>query len=414
MDGATEGAEQPASSGNDAAESWRSRVAQAVDQLGTPCYVAAWLPVAARVSRFRSIQTTVPVRLWLSLKTHPLPPLAASWLRDGRGIEVVSESELLMALDAGATPDHILVNGVAKQGWLYRYPIPELQVHFDSPGEIDVLLPMALDRHWRVGIRVHVPDECDARDPRFGGQFGLTRGEALAAIRRLRAAGADLQRVHFHVGQKPRAPAPYSTAVAFVADICDEAVFSPRIVDCGGGLPSSGDAACGAAWADLAASMRLASDRFTALEEIWLENGRFVTDSSTVLAVRVVDVKERDDSCYLICDGGRTNQALAADAQPRPLVVPAGRSARTRLTTVCGPTCMTDDRLGRWPLPEDLQPGDVLVWPDAGAYHLPWETCFSHPRCAVAWYDERDRFTVARNREHPRAWAAQWLTHSHA
>ena len=43
------------------------------------------------------------------------------------------------------------------------------------------------------------------------------------------------------------------------------------------------------------------------LEEVWLENGRFITDASTALAVRVLDVKQREDSRYLICDGGRTN-----------------------------------------------------------------------------------------------------------
>ena len=59
----------------------------------------------------------------------------------------------------------------------------------------------------------------------------------------------------------------------------------------------------------------------------------------------------------------------------------------------------TDDRLGRWRLPRDLTAGDVIVWCDAGAYHLPWETRFSHGLCAVVWFDHDERMTVARSRE---------------
>jgi diaminopimelate decarboxylase len=203
----------------------------------------------------------------------------------------------------------------------------------------------------------------------------------------------------------------------FVADLCNEAGFSPRVVDCGGGLPTTLSAdspvAADAAFADVAASMRLAPRLFPGLEEIWLENGRFLTEASAVLAIRVLDIKEREDSRYLICDGGRTNHALAADTHPHPLILPVNRTGRTRPTTVCGPTCMTDDRLGRWDLPEDVEAGDVLVWTAAGAYHLPWESRFSHGVCAVAWYDEADRLSIARDREQPWEWAARWKAAGH-
>ena len=75
------------------------------------------------------------------------------------------------------------------------------------------------------------------------------------------------------------------------------------------------------------------------------------------------------------------------------------RTGPARLTTVCGPTCMTDDILGRLHLPDDVVPGDVLVWMHAGAYHLPWETRFSHGLCAIVWADEAERLSVVRERE---------------
>ena len=103
------------------------------------------------------------------------------------------------------------------------------------------------------------------------------------------------------------------------------------------------------------------------------------------------------DTC--LCDGGRTNHALAADRGLHRLLVVPERTGPTRLTTICGPTCMTDDTLGRLPLPADIVPGDVLVWMNAGAYHLPWETRFSQGLCAMVWADESEELVVVRERE---------------
>jgi diaminopimelate decarboxylase len=313
---------------------------------------------------------------------------------------VVSERELIAVLRLNPCIDQLLVNGVAKHTWLSRHSLPKLRVHFDSVNEIDVLLPQAIDQRWRVGVRVQAPDERDAREPMFRGQFGLSRREAAAALYELRSAGADLQSVHFHLGQHRYEVGAYTRAVQYLAEVCDEAGVQPLFVDCGGALPAESDASSGPALEDLSRAAREAAARFPALQELWLENGRFVCEPASVLAVRVIDVKERDDCRYLICDGGRTNHALAADTRPHPLLLMQDTTPELeRLTTVCGPTCMADDRLGRWMLPASLDAGDVIVWLDAGAYHLPWETRFSHGLCPIVWFDADERMSVARERE---------------
>jgi diaminopimelate decarboxylase len=371
----------------------------AIGKVGTPCYVGAWAPVQAAVERIEAIAADVPIRSWLSFKTHPLPALAAGWSRSGRGVEVVSESELVTILRLRCPIDDILVNGVAKHAWLHRHPLPRLRVHFDSLREIDALLKQSLACGWRAGIRCHAPDECDARDPRFGGQFGMTPAEALEALRRLRDAGADVESIHVHLGQHRQPRGAYTRALNHIAGICHEAAFAPRFIDLGGALPAQDDRHWPAALADLADAVRAAPESFPLLEEIWLENGRAVTHDSTVLAVRVLDLKDRDECRYAICDGGRTNHALAADRHPHPVLPLTDRPGPLRLTTLCGPTCMTDDRLGRFQLPDGLAVGDVLLWLNAGAYHMPWESRFSHGLCAIAWFDADERLTTARERE---------------
>ncbi len=386
-------------------EDWETAIEQAVERLGTPCYVTRVRPIIAALEQLEGDRTD-RVRSWLSFKTHPLPPLLRWWVASSRGVEVVSEVEFATARRLGCSVDQLLVNGVAKHDWLIRYPLPRLRVHFDSIGELDVLLPLAVRCGWRVGIRVHVPDERDARDDRFGGQFGMTVAEALTSLRRLAEAGADIQSVHFHLGQRLPDPGAYVRAVEHVAHVCDTAAFRPRFVDCGGGLPARPSAEV---LDGLGAAIDLAHATFAPdLEQVWIENGRFVTEDSTALAVRVIDIKERVECRYLICDGGRTNQALAADKGPHPILLLPPRTGVPQLTTICGPTCMTDDTLGRIALPADVAPGDVLAWLNAGAYHLPWETRFSQGLCAVAWYDEAEHLTLARQRERPEQWIDPW------
>jgi diaminopimelate decarboxylase len=374
---------------------WLDVAQRAVDCVGTPLYVNRARPIQRAIQRLE--RGDGGVRSWLSYKTHPLPKLLEWWLTGGRGVEVVSETELRSALRLGCTPDQILVNGPAKHAWLGRYPVPRLRVHFDSPGELRALMPLALSCQWRVGVRVHAPEERDARERQFGGPFGMTWREAVDALRQLSAARCDVQSVHFHLGQAPQHADGYLRAVEHVARICQAASFRPRFVDFGGGLPAPpATAALRGLWRGIASARAL----FPELEQVWLENGRFVTEHAGALAVRVLDVKERPEGRYLICDGGRTNQALAADRGLHPLLLLPARSGRARLTTVCGPTCMTDDVLGRLRLPEDIAPGDVLVWMNAGAYHLPWETRFSQGLCAIVWADEAEQLTLAREREH--------------
>jgi diaminopimelate decarboxylase len=112
----------------------------------------------------------------------------------------------------------------------------------------------------------------------------------------------------------------------------------------------------------------------------------------------------------LICDGGRTTHALPSIWEHHQIFSVPDRRAKDRLTVVCGPTCMAFDHMARRPMSANIVPGDHLVWMEAGAYHIPWETRFSHGLSTVLWH-EGDKIQVARDRESFDAWWGQWKTH---
>lgn len=390
-------------------EFWKRLVREALSlSVPTPFYIFSALPIAERISELDMVlitagfqsaienrQSKIGVRHWLSCKTQPVAPLLRWWREQGRGMEVVSEFELRAALAESFTPENILINGVAKHYWLPQFELRGLSVNFDSRAELDALLPRAKKLNWRVGVRILTGEEFDPENPPFPTQFGFTADEAASALKKLLRAKARVEMVHFHLRTNVSSVQIYERAIAEVAEICRAAKFSPLHLDIGGGVPVRHVLSRGGKVYDgefgmrsFAQTLRQAVKLFPSLREIWLESGRFVCAGSGVLAVKILDVKERRGLRQLICDGGRTMNALTSIWEQHALLILPERSGAETLTAVHGPTCMAFDQLARIPLPRSLRAGDHLVWLDAGAYHIPWETRFSHGHAAVCWHDE--------------------------
>jgi diaminopimelate decarboxylase len=437
----------------------------------TPCYIFSALPIAEKIAEldqslaaagFQSAignrQSKIICRHWLSCKTQPVAPLLRWWRGQGRPIEVVSEFELRAALAEGFAPQDILINGPAKHHWLTQFDgtagadpahladqlkrtgaeaclgvdasvpsqvpragavpgaprLRELAVNFDSPTELAALLPLAQKWNWRCGVRLNTREEFDPENPQFPTQFGFTPEEAVTALKKLRRAGARVETLSFHLRTNIPSAQIYQRALAEMAEVCRAAKFAPQVLDLGGGLPVRQVLTRGGKVFDgefglraFAKMLQQSVKAFPGVRELWLENGRFVSAGSGVLVVKILDVKERRGLRQLICDGGRTLNALTSLWEQHRILPLPHRSGASVLTAVHGPTCMAFDQLARVPLPRSLRAGDHLVWLDAGAYHIPWETRFSHGHAAVWWHDERGLQVVREPQSFQDFWG-QW------
>ena len=124
------------------------------------------------------------------------------------------------------------------------------------------------------------------------------------------------------------------------------------------------------------------------------------------VVVKILDVKERRGLRQLICDGGRTMNALTSLWEQHEILSVPERTGTEMLTAVHGPTCMAFDQLARIPLPRSLRAGDHRL--EARAYHIPWETRFSHGHAAVLWHDEH-RLQGAREKQSFENFWSQWI-----
>jgi diaminopimelate decarboxylase len=246
-------------------------------------------------------------------------------------------------------------------------------------------------------------------------QFGMTKDEMRLALKTLGKAGVSVKGLHFHLQTVPRKVGDYRDAIEHLALAAEELEIDPEYIDIGGGVPVHGettkDGISLAAQFDMTQFRRMLGRIPLALPSVrgvWMENGRFLSGPAGALVVTVLDKKERDDMTYLICDGGRVNHARMAATEIHEILLMPLQGGPRRLTVVCGPTCGAVDRLGRWDLPESVQPGDRLIWQGAGAYHIPLETRFSSGLAPVVWFDAKGDPEVIRERETAKEWWGHW------
>lgn len=413
---------------------WRSLASKAL-KAGhpTPCYIFSVEPLKAAVGELDQAFGHLPIRHWLSCKTQPLRPMLQWWQGLGRPIEVVSEFEFRAALAEGFTAERILINGPAKQRWLPGCAREGLRVNFDSVNEAKALAPLAKRLKWHIGLRLRTSEEYDPETPEFPTQFGLGAEDIAEALKILKRHQLPVEVLHFHLRTNVAGVANYRKALAEVRAICAEHALAPRYIDCGGGFPPEHVIGFGGKFVDEDFSLRAMAKlyaevlkMFPSCEEIWLENGRWFSARSGVLVVTVLDEKvsglrtapkesltrgrQVTDLPYkvrnLICDGGRTMNALVSNWEAHELLTLPERKGPKILTTVNGPTCMAFDKLARRPLPKSVRVGDRLLWLEAGAYHLPWETRFSHGLAGVLWHDGKKLVPVRGQEEFGKWWRA--------
>jgi diaminopimelate decarboxylase len=394
-------------------ENWNQIIIRATNQFETPFFLYSYRPIIKQLELLTTCCGS-SVYNWLSFKTLPIKHLLRWWLSTGLGVEVVSEFELLAAQKEGFPPERIMVNGVAKHSWGKRCWLDGLRVNFDSITEIEILAPTAKKMGWNVGLRLHPSVERDPENPDFPDQFGIPTNNFAFAYDLLEEKGIRPDTVQIHL--RSNIPnADFLMGALHEVDSCIKTRnMELKCLDLGGGLPEEGVEQVYEAWRstfsidDLKKIIVICREMFPSVREFILENGRYLLSDCGVIVLTVKDVKTISGMRFLICDGGRTNHALPSDWQIHQISTLPERFGEHIYSAVCGPTCMAFDCITRRNLPNDIGLGDRIIWFNAGAYHLSWETRFSQPLARVLWHDEEDRIVEARSPESFEGWWGRW------
>jgi diaminopimelate decarboxylase len=400
------------------------------EEYGTPLHIIHENLLMKNAGAFRkAVLRSYPGRssVFYAMKCNSVPAVVDAVLREGTGLEVMTEYELLLALHLGCPGSNIIVNGPCKTPAFLDRCI-DAGVRFvivDSIPEMHTLNARSLSRGARTEVLFRVnPDYTPqgmnrgtATGSRRGCAFGLDLrgGEVESAMDELaRLPGIRFTGFHLHIGTGVRNPADYARALRCLDTLKKCAAGGGRrvqVIDVGGGfaapltrefgtkefllyqalgiLPGPpGENACPAPEVFASAIAEAVGRSFTAdeLPELICEPGRCIASPAQFLLLTVHYVKDRPGAGrWLIADGGLSTVTLPTFYEYHEIFLCNDVTRpRTVRSTITGPACFAGDVIYRNKLMPDVLPGDVLALMDTGAYFTAMESSFGFARPAIA------------------------------
>lgn len=358
---------------------------EAVQRYGTPLYAYDLGRIRAQIAKLRD-HLPAAVQVLYSLKANASLGLCGVLAEAGLGADVASAGELVTALEAGFPPQRIFVTGPDRSPALLAQlqAAPQALISIDSFSELQMLAGRQVSHHALLRLRPNFPSlaACAAgADSRFGLRF-----EDLPGCREYLVAG-DFKVVGFHVfagSQVLDAAAVVHhlrSALELSRRAADLLGITPEVIDLGGGfgIPyGPGDQELDLA--PIAEELGSLAEKVSPAR-LCLELGRYLVAQAgwyvtTVIAQQthrgreavVVDggVHQRGDLCGLGLRSKAFPPVVLKDSSARAFPEPGSLAPRD----VLGCLSLPSDILAEASMLPPLFAGDVLAFPNAGAYGL--------------------------------------------
>jgi diaminopimelate decarboxylase len=388
-----------------------SQLAEIVREAGTPTYVYDARILDRGVRRWIEAVGD-PASICYAVKANYNLGVLARLAAHGIGFEASTIGEMARALAAGIPPARIVLGGVPKSAEAVEEGIHrgldlvvlqaghEVEAAIRAGAELDGP-PASVGLRVRPGIRAgaHPSLETGRTDAKFG--FGPDEiAETWTAL--AEADGVRPTTLAFHLGSGLDSLTPYEGAIDVLLGLVPELDNGPSPVeelDLGGGLGVGyDDEAADLEPADL---VKIVDERLGGTDlRVRYEPGRSIAARAGTLVTRVLYRRERDGHPALVCDGGFTDfgrySLYGAQHRIEPL---AGGIEGPATVEVLGPTCESGDKLGTDRPLHGVQPGDLLVVRDVGAYGFVMASNYNaRPRPAEILVDDQG-WRVVRRRE---------------
>jgi diaminopimelate decarboxylase len=353
------------------------RLGDAAALFGTPCYVYSEEMIRDNVSRFTGLHYPHKAIYFASMANNN-PRLLEIVRSQGLGVFVNSRKHLELVLDQGFGPTDIVYTSTGvRRSDLEFLAAREISVNIDSPGQLR--LYGEINPGGRCGIRLNIDE--NSLDNVFTGnqsRIGVLDSEFAGILQIAKQYDLTIVGTHVYLGTNIVSLPTMIRGVRRTLELSN-AFPDLEYVDLGGGFPVTDSGL--AADFDYIAYDRQILELFEAYSkergrpiQLILEPGRALFGDTAVFCTSVLDVKERPDRLLVCCDSSAAlfprsmfyNEfhdvhVLGKDSPPRP-ATPAD---------VVGATTYSRDFLAKGVHLPPVEPGDVLVFDNAGSY------CFS-------------------------------------
>lgn len=381
-------------------------------EVGTPVYVYSAAVITDRYTRLAAMLSPVPHRVHYTLKANASRAILRLLRGLGAGAEVVSGGELQRALRAGFTGPEIVFGGVGKTDDELREGIAArvLLINAESGAEVRRIDALSREAGVVTPIGIRVNPELSLRSATHeyirtgerGHKFGVAYDEA-ADVARLAAglANVTLVGLDMHLGSQLSRIEPYREGterlMTLHAELVASGIDTVRYLDLGGGLGVRYDTE-EPPDLDRFARLVLPLVADTALTVI-MEPGRFVVGNAGALVATVLYRKRSGGKEYVIADAGMTELLRPSHYGAFHRIEPVRERPGTVVADVVGPVCESGDFLALDREVADVQPGELILVRDVGAYGYVMASNYNARRRAAEVLVDGDRYAVITERE---------------
>lgn len=312
-----------------------------------------------------------------AVKANPDRRVLKTLIREGTGFEIASIAELDLLLELGVPAQEIFYSNPMKSRAYLEYATAKGVEWFviDSVEELRKIMSVKAD--VKMYLRIDTPNI--GSDWPLAGKFGTHLGDIYEIIQEASELRADLAGVTFHVGSQCRNPQNWRVGIERAKKVFEDMRamgLRPRLLNIGGGYPVRHTKpipsievianVINEVIADLPDSIR-----------IMAEPGRYLVSDSAYFVCRIVGIATRNGKKWMYWDAGMFGGVIEITEGLRYEII-TDRSGNPTPWSVAGPTCDSVDVLVHdMMLPSDMQEGDFIYIPNAGAYTTAYASNFN-------------------------------------
>lgn len=329
-------------------------------------------------NKARRFKATMPlVHPHYAVKANPDLRVLRTMIEEGVGFEIASISELDLLLSLGVPAAEVYYSNPMKARAYLEYAASKGVEWYvlDSIEELRKIVSVKPDA--KMYLRIDTPNI--GSDWPLAGKFGTHATEIQAIINEAAKLKADLAGVTFHVGSQCRNPQNWRVGIERAKKVFADmrrVGLTPRLLNIGGGYPVRyvkpipsieviGEV-INAAIADLPKDIR-----------IMAEPGRYLVSDTAYFVCRVVGTATRNGKRWMYWDAGMFGGVIEVTEGLRYEIL-SDRTGHSIPWSIAGPTCDSVDILMHDEmLPADIQEGDFIYLPNAGAYTTAYASNFN-------------------------------------
>ncbi len=386
-------------------------IAEIAKEVGTPFYCYSTATLERHFNVFSQAFDGANALVCYAVKANSNLAVIKTLAKLGAGADVVSEGELLRALEAGIPASKIVFSGVGKKPHEMELALKAgiLQFNVESEPEVRVLSEVASRLGKEAPIAFRVNPDVDAKthakistgkaENKFGVPWqDVSRiyGEAAAL------PGIKIQGVDVHIGSQLTDLDPFNNAFMRVRELVDQLRKEGHEitqVDLGGGLGIPYDGNIPPA-PETYGQVALQAMGNLGVQLIF-EPGRLIVGNAGILVSEVIYVKQGAERKFVILDAAMNDlirPAMYDGYHHIDTIRQPNEADGVELVDVVGPVCETGDTFAKGRELPPVSAGDLVAFRSAGAYGAVMASTYNTRALVPEVLVNGDDFAVIRER----------------